>query len=121
MAVTITYTYPTNLGPLAGGNVAPTQVQMGPESAARFNAVIATVSASAAGDTSAVITHNFQLTASEISQGFPRTVITFTSDETSSPWYQSSQNPNYTVLQKNTLNAGPSAEVFIDRPNTLIR
>lgn len=121
MAVTITYTYPTNLGPLAGGNVAPTQAQMGPESAARYNAVIATVSASASADTSAVITHNFQLTAGEISQGFPTTVIGFTSDETSSPWFIASQNPNYTVLQKNTLNAGASASVTISRPNTLVR
>ena len=120
-AVTTTYLYPTNLGPLVGGNVAPTQTQMGPETAAKFNTVIATVSASAAGDTSAVITHNFQLTAGEISQGFPRTVLEFLTDATSSPWFVASQNPNYTVIQKNTLNAGPTVEVIIDRPHTLTR
>ena len=118
MAVTITNLYPTNLGPLAGGNVAPTQVQMGDPKAAKFNTVIATISASAASDTSALITHNFQLTASEISQGFPRVVLIPLADETSSPWFEASQNPNFSIFQKNTLNAGAAYRVMISRPLT---
>lgn len=124
-AVTITYLYPTNNGPLAGGNVAPTIAQMGPPGARRFNTVIATVVASAAGDTSAVITHDFQLTNSEISQGFPRVIINPLSDTfgTSAIWFQASQNPNFTVLQKGTLGTGPTSgtEVIIATPHTIDR
>lgn len=121
MAITTTYLWPTNNGPLGGGNVAPTQQQMGPPTARKFNTVIATVSASAAGDTSAVITHNFQMTNAEISEGFPTPIIVFQTDETSSPWYEASENPNYTVLQKNTLSAGATAKVAIRTPTTLDR
>lgn len=124
-AVTITYLYPTNNGPLAGGNVAPTQVQIGQPTARRFNTVIATVVATAAGDTSAVITHNFQLTNSEISQGFPRVIINPLSDTfgTSAIWFQASQNPNFTILQKGTLGTGPTSgvEVQLAGPHTIDR
>jgi len=124
-AVTTTYLYPTNNGPLAGGNVAPTQAQMGPPQARKFNTVIATTVASAAGDTSAVITHNLQLTNSEISQGFPRVILNPLSDTfgTSAIWFQASQNPNFTILQKGTLGTGPTSgvEVQIAGPHTIDR
>ena len=117
-AVTITYLYPTNFGPLAGGNVAPTAVQMGPELSAKYNEVIATVLATAAGDTSAVITHMFALTNSEITQGFPELNILLTTNDQSQPW-ELSENPNYTILGLPGLVGG--VRVFIKRPNTLVR
>lgn len=111
--VTITYLYPFT--------VAPTQQQMGPPQAASFNLVVATVIAAAAADTSAVITHNFQLTAAEITQGFPRLTFVPQVDDTTSPWFEASENPNYTVLQKNTLGTGPLTKVFVDRVHKIIR
>lgn len=108
MAVTITYTYPQTS--------APTAVQ-----ARAANMVVATVAASAAADTSAVITHNFALSNAEITQGFPRTVIVPQASEQSSNWFEASQNPNFTVLQKPTADTGPTAKVFIDRPHTIVR
>lgn len=122
MSVTISYLYPTNLGPLAGGNVAPTQLQMGSAiSGAKFNTVVATVVATAAADTSAVITHNFQLTNAEISQGWPRVILVSQGDETTAAWYEASENPNYTVLVKNTLGVGATIKAQISRPITADR
>lgn len=106
MAVTITYLYPQTS--------APTLAQ-----ALAANMVVATVAASAAADTSAVITHNFNLSDAQISQGFPRTVIVPQASEQSSNWFEASQNPNFTVLQKPTDAAGPTVKVFIDRPHSI--
>lgn len=84
--------------------------------------VVATVVASAAADTSAVITHDFGLANSEITQGFPTVVISPLADpEITSGWWEASQNPNYTVLQKNTTAAGVLTKVTITRPSTLVR
>jgi len=109
-AVTISYLYPFTSAPTAA------QMQNQP-----FNTVTATVSATAAGDTSAVITHNFGLSAAEITQGFPFPLIIGQSDETTSPWYESSENPNFTVIQKNTLGTGPAVKVAIVRPHSITR
>lgn len=109
-AVTINFLYPFT--------VAPTSAQM---INTPYNTVIATVSASAAGDTSAVITHDFGLPTSDISSGFPQLTIVPQSDETTSPWYEASENPNYTVLQKNTLGVGATAKVFVQRPHSIVR
>lgn len=106
MAVTITYLYPRTAAPSAGQTA---------------NMVIATVSASAAADTSAIITHAMSLAASEITQGFPRTVIVPQADQTTSPWFEASQNPNFTILQKSTAGAGGAVKVIIDEPNTIDR
>jgi hypothetical protein len=102
-AVTINYLYPvTAVGSLPNPN---------PQCL-----VIATVQASAAADTSAVITHNFNYAPGEITSGFPMVVIVpQDGNEITSPWYEASENPNFTVLQKSTTAAGGLAKVFVDR------
>ncbi len=113
MAVTITYLW-------EGQGVAttnpPTQAQ-----AFKISTVVATIVAGAAGDTSAVVTHDFNLPASDMSAGFPESNMVPQGDETTSPWWEASTNPNYTVYQKNTLGVGPTYKIFIHRPHTLVR
>lgn len=102
MAITLAY-----LWPLLGS--APVNPNI-------FGKVIATVAAGAAADTSALITHAFALPNADISQGFP--VVTLTpldSNSITSPWFVASQNPNYTVLQKNTVDTTGTVQVTIDR------
>lgn len=107
-AVTISYLYPYT--------TAPTAAQ---QAAVPHSTVVATVAATAAGDTSAVITHNFGLSNAEITQGFPCPVLIPQADpEITSNWYESSENPNYTVLQKNTTAAGVLTKVTLLRPHT---
>jgi hypothetical protein len=109
-AVTITYLYP--------GTVVPPPVP----APLPQNTVIATVSASAAADTSAVITHMFGLANSEITQGFPQvSIIAQDGNEITSPWWESSESGNYTVLQKGTTAAGGLAKVYIQRPHSIVR
>jgi len=109
-AVTITYLYPGTVAPPAIPNPLPQ------------NTVIATVSASAAADTSAVITHQFGLANSEITQGFPQvSIIAQDGNEITSPWWEASENPKYTVLQKGTVAAGGLAKVYIQRPHSIVR
>jgi hypothetical protein len=109
-AVTITYLYPGTVVP------PPTPFPL-PQ-----NMVIATVAASAAADTSAVITHLFNLSNAEITQGFPTVVIMPQADpEVTSGWFEASENPNYSVLQKNTTAAGVLSKVSITRPHTIVR
>jgi len=110
--VTITYLWPYT--------VAPTAAQM--QGANPNYTVIATVSASAAADTSAVITHDFGLTAAEITQGFPVvTLVPQDGNEITSAWFEASENPNYTILQKGTVAAGGTQKVVIQRPHTIGR
>lgn len=107
-AVTITYLFPYT--------TAPTAAQ---QAAVPHSTIVATVAATAAADTSAVITHNFNLTNAEITQGFPCPVITPQADpEVTSGWWEASENPNYTVLQKNTTAAGVLSKVTLFRPHT---
>jgi hypothetical protein len=109
MAVTISYLYPSTTVPSQSVNPG-------------YNMVIATVSASAAADTSAVITHDFGLPASDISQGFPLLIFSpGDGNEITSPWYEASENPNYTVLQKSTTAAGGLLKVNISRPHSITR
>jgi hypothetical protein len=111
MAVTITYLYPFT--------VAPTVNQM---IGKKYTRVVSTVVASAAADTSAVITHSFGLSNAEITQGFPFvSLLPQDSNQITSPWFEASQNPNYTVLQKNTTAAGGQVKVTITRPHTIVR
>jgi hypothetical protein len=106
-AVTISYLWPGTTVPLATAN--PDGI---PQST-----IVATVTATAAADTSAVITHQFNLTPAEITQGFPRlTLVPQADPEITSNWYEASEAPNYTVLQKNTTAAGVKTKVFISRP-----
>ena len=109
MAITVTYLYP-----IAGST--PTVAQM-----QNFNMVVATVASSAAGDNSAVITHDLNLPASDISAGFPRVVINAQADDTTAGFYVVSQNPNYTILGANALAAKPTTLFMIDRPVSLDR
>jgi len=107
-AVTISYLYPTT--------VAPTLAQM-----QNFNMVIATVASTSTADTSAVITHDFALTAAEISQGFPEVEwIPQDQSEITSSWFELSENPNFTILGKGTT-AGGTIKVFLKRPHTIVR
>lgn len=109
-AVTITYLYPGTVAPPAIPNPLPQSM------------VIATVVATAAADTSAVITHQFGLSNAEITQGFPRVaIIAQDGNEITSPWWEASENPNYTILQKGTVAIGGLAKVIIDRPHSMGR
>lgn len=110
-AVAISYLFPYTTAPTVA------QMQGTPNCT-----VVATVAASAAADTSAVITHDFGLSAGEITQGFPKVLIVPQADpEISSSWWEASQNPNYTVLQKNTTAAGVLSKVFIERPHSITK
>lgn len=106
MAVTITYLYPRTAAPSAGQTA---------------SMVVATVVASAAADTSAIITHAMNLANSEISQGFPQTIITPLADGATSPWFEASQAPNFTVLQKTTTDVGALSKVSINRPHSIVK
>jgi propanediol dehydratase large subunit len=107
MAVTITYLYPSAS--------VPTTRTPG-------NMVVATIQASAALDTSAVITHQFNFGPDALSSGFPMMVLVpQDGNEITSAWYEASENPNYTILQKNTTAAGGLEKVFLSRPNSLTR
>jgi hypothetical protein len=107
MAVTITYLYPST--------TVPTSRLPG-------NMLVATVQASAAADTSAVITHQFNFGADAITNGFPMVVlVSQDGNEITSAWYEASEAPNYTILQKGTTAAGGLEKVFIARPNSLTR
>jgi hypothetical protein len=104
MAVTISQLYPVAGAPPASPNTGS-------------NMVVATVVATAAGDTSAAITHNFNLPASDISAGFPRVTPIAQSSEINSV-YELSENPNYTILG---LPGVVSVKVWIDRPHSIVR
>ncbi len=108
MSVTINYLWPQATQPTAN-------------TMQNFNMLIASVVATTTADTSAAITHSFGLATSDITQGMPTTVLTPQGDPTTGAWYLSSQNVNYTILQKNTTSAGPQTLVTITRPNTLVR
>jgi hypothetical protein len=65
MAVTLDYTFPD-----AGGATEPTQARM-----AGRSLVQGTIIKSADGDNTVTITHNMQLTAAQLTQGFPEVVL----------------------------------------------
>lgn len=89
--------------------------------ASKINTVVATIVATSATDTSALVTHAFNLPAADITSGFAEAVITHQGDPTTSPWFEASQNPNFSIFQKNTLGIGAQAKVFIHRPHTIVR
>jgi hypothetical protein len=106
MAITINYLYPV------AGTTPPTPIQVA-------NMVIATVQGSAASDTSAAITHDFGLPASDISSGFPEVEILQQANELTQGIWELSENPNFTVLGVSGI-VGP-VKVFIKRPHTIVR
>jgi len=110
MAITLSYSWP-----FISANP-PTVAQM-----QNFNMVVASVASSAAGDNSAIITHDLNLPAADISSGFPRVVFNAQGDDTTAGWFVASQNPNYTILGANTLGAKPTTLFTIDRPFSMDR
>lgn len=104
-AVTITNLWPTSATPTAA--LRPLKQQ----------SVCVTVSASAASDTSASVTHQFNLTNAQITQGWPHmTILPQDGNEITSPWFEASQAPNFSVLGKGTVAAGGTAKVVIAKP-----
>jgi hypothetical protein len=104
MSVVITYLYP--------GTTVPTSRTPG-------NMVVATLEIGGLGNNSAAITHQFNLGADAISNGFPLVVLV-SQNNIPKTWYEVSENPNYTVLQPSP-GVGGSTKVFISRPNSLTR
>jgi hypothetical protein len=111
MTVTVTYRAPYT--------TAPTKVQ---QHYTPKNTVIATVQAGSAGDTQAIVTHDFGLSNAEITQGFPLVLITpEDGNAITSPWFEISQASDYTILGKGTTAAGALSKVAIMRPATITR
>lgn len=114
MAVTVTYLRPA-------GTSAPTQ-----KAVSRQCTVIALLSFTAATDTQVFVTHNLNISAADISQGFPNLFYQpLDPSFYTAQWYQLSQNPNYVMLGK-TISVGALAsaaqfELTIDKRNTIAR
>lgn len=117
MAMVVNY---LNVG--GPGNVAPTLAQ-----ALNVNTVNVSLSPAASGDNSQVITHNFGLPASDITAGWPETVINgLDTLATLSLWYILSQNPNFSIVARGANTAGidtANAQVLvsISRPHSIVR
>jgi hypothetical protein len=114
MAVTVAYLYPS-------AGAVPTAAI-----AAAVTTVIATILPTSSTDASATITHNWGLPASDITSGFP--LVSFQPLDNIGAaqglWFVVSQNPNYTVLGKNTSQGTDSVaqvQVNITRPHTYVR
>jgi hypothetical protein len=70
----------------------------------------------------AIITHDFQLTPTELSLNYPVVILTpLDGNEITSPWFEVSQHPDYTVLGKGTTAVGALTKVAIMRPASQIR
>lgn len=114
MAVGVTYLRP------ATGATAPTQKQV-----QRQSTVVAVLAGTALNDTQVFVSHDFNLPASDISQGFP--TVDFEPLDPSAytaQWFEASQAPNFTMLGKTVSVgnlAGNQLKVTITRPNTLVR
>ena len=114
MAVTVTYEHPV------AGIVAPTAVEA-------KGIVNANVIATADGDTTATITHNFGLSADEIAAGWPAVVITplLQAVAVVSAWAVTSVTTNTVVLTKGvgagSGNVGAQLRVSVQRPHSIVR
>ena|SRR5208283_1106925 len=115
MAVTVTYAWPV------AGTTAPTAAQM-----SNFDTVIASIVASADGDTTATITHNFGLTTAQISALFPLINLVPTLSQALSAlsaWAVTSITTNTVVVTKlastGSGNAGAQLTVQLRRPHTI--
>ena len=115
MAVTVTYEYPV------AGIVAPTALQ------ARVATCVATVTKGADGDTAATITHNMNLSAAQIAQGFPIVTITKIEQITAvlADWTVSSVTANTVVLAATAAggsgSANPQIRVTVRRPHSITK
>lgn len=106
MATTVTYAYPVS------GTTAPTAAQ-----SANCNMVTATVFAADA-DTTAVISHNFSLSAAQLASLWPVVTIATAGGGTPSPLYSMARAANSITLTKQSTAAGSggTVEVTIQRP-----
>jgi len=114
MAVTVTYTYPV------AGTTPPVAAQ-----AANENAIVGTVTATLDADTTAVITHNWGLSAAQLAAGQPFVRLVGTgATEILSGWYVSAVATNTVTLTKATTAgsgaAGAQLTFTIDRPHSIV-
>jgi hypothetical protein len=107
MAV-VTYLFPV------AGLVAPTQAQM-----AGRSEVVATVEVELY-DTAVAIAHNMQLSAAELTQGFPEVQLEFQDalGDTAAP-FVSSKTTTTVVLALNDAGAGAVIQVAVRRPHSM--
>jgi hypothetical protein len=117
MAVTVTYTHPV------AGITAPTALQ-----SSNAQSVIADVIATADGDTTAVVTHNFGLTAAELASGFPNVIMTPVLSQALaalSSWTNTANAANTSTFTKlataGSGNAANQLHVTVQRPHSIIR
>lgn len=115
MAYTINYLRPVF------GTTAPTAAQ-----AANVNTVVASIFPNNSADGQIAITHNMNIPAGDLSQGFPE--VTFRTIDNlggGSGFYLASQNANYTVANRVGTTAGvdsqPQVQVYISRPHTIFQ
>lgn len=109
------YLYPVT------GSTPPTLAQ-----GANVNSVVATVYPSSGTDAAVGITHNMNMPASDISQGWPMLEIRgLDSLAGQSGWFLQSVDPNYVGLARLTSNQGedtvPQIKVIVSRPQTIFR
>lgn len=84
------------------GNVPPTAQQ-----AARVSTCQVALSPTNSGDTSQIITHNFGLTAAELTQGWPEVIFEpLTALAQASNWFVLSQAPAFTIVARGGTTAG---------------
>lgn len=89
------------------------------------NTVVATLQPANTADTGQ-ITHAFNLTTAELTQGWPTiTIEALTASASLSNWSIASLDPNYIGFLKNNSTSGvdstPQIRVKISRPHTLVR
>ncbi len=118
MAYTINYLWPA---PVNNSSTPPTSVQ-----AAAVNSVVATIYPGNSADNAIYITHNFGVSNSDITNGFPLvSVEPIDSLGSGSNYYISTQNANYVGLSRGGTTAGvdsqAQAKVVIQTPHTIIR
>jgi hypothetical protein len=105
MAVTTNYLYPVT------GSIPPFPNP--------YNTVVVTIQGGAASDTSAQVSHNFNLPASDISFGFPELDFVQQVNEVTQGIWELSENPNFTIFGLAGV-VGP-VKVFIHRPHSIVR
>ena len=120
MSVTVTYTWPPNLG---SAITPPTAAQM-----QNYNSVAALVAATSDNDTTAVIDHNLGLTTAELGYGMPYIRIIPTGATAGlSSWYNvlADNLTNSITLTKSTASgsgaSGNQIQVIIERPHTIVQ
>ena len=110
VGITVTYTYPV------AGVTEPTAKQ-----AARKNMLTATI-LMADADTLAVVTHNWGLSAAELTDRFPMATWNYVTPGTAPALVSWSRATNTVTFTKNNdTGAGGTFEINLERPHSLIR